>query len=1047
MSSLFSIFAVLPVLLGGLFYYAHHRTYGNLDISTSSVAYDRSRYHNLLDWDKYALNIEGVPTQIHSGEFHYWRVPDRERWESILKQYRSAGFNTIRIYFHWGYHSPAEGVYNFEGNRDIEYLLNLCEKLGLFVLAAPGPYICAETQAGGYPSWLVAKRNLKIRHNFVMLWRVYDPEFAKYEVEWLNHILPIIKRHQITENGDLQQLAANNNRKGCVLALQIDNELFESMANLLPIGLHDQMRILSKAARDIGITVPLFTNDGFEEHSWIARPELDKVNKKKFWSKDKFGLDLYGFDKYVIFAPTSSPKSWLINSGVSVGTWDEWNPKNMEKSMDKLEKTVRGFGGGAAKSPLFIPELQGGWFNHYQLQHTYDQIYDYYGDEYTKLLLETALAQGLTMTSIYMIYGGTNWGTLGDPDVYTSYDYSACIREFGMLSYRGRNIRKTILLTRSFDPYFTKTERVEHPNVKTSIPHTMNLQRQSIAEDQNVTFTFFRNFDRKKRDTFNVTVQMEEDTITMGCYLPYKSSFIAIGNYTTLNNVHLIISTIPILTRMVHKATNEEVWIVEPNTIGSMAFSNKEVKLSGNMHVDSLTTDGQAIILNFKTDHGWTKIETVDGSLFIIGLNKQDASTLFAEFEEPYWNNNVKKYPSVIAWGADNFYYDRELRKLEINHRPSEKTVHVLSLDDVDRNNARSISYDLPFIRTVDFDSKPVGPISIKSTLWEQRSVDFENLPWQELKSINGTKSITFDAIDYLYTSGHVLYSTSFQTPNKEHPYVSLSLNARNRATVILNGHVVGGHTTYSRQLFMPGAKIGPDPYFLGSHKYNLSPYLLRSGTLQNKLVVLVESFGLCRQAFIMNDIRNPRGMISAKLHGLISNESAEWKIAGVDVQTLSNPFNSVGFPDENQAEGWRKYSDVQRNDAGNWCIPISISDGVQWFRFTFDNAYKKKSSAFSIPLRLHMEGDWTAMVYVNGMLIARYYGNGDGPQHDFYLPEDLIREKNNEVKILAYTWKDTEGQLSIVGWPVLQDSGNLITHVTDERPDEYMVYKERINL
>lgn len=22
-----------------------------------------------------------------------------------------------------------------------------------------------------------------------------------------------------------------------------------------------------------------------------------------------------------------------------------------------------------------------------------------------------------------MFYGGTNWGTLGDPDVYTSYDY------------------------------------------------------------------------------------------------------------------------------------------------------------------------------------------------------------------------------------------------------------------------------------------------------------------------------------------------------------------------------------------------------------------------------------------------------------------------------------------------------------------------------------------------------------------------------------------------------------------------------------------------
>lgn len=50
-----------------------------------------------------------------------------------------------------------------------------------------------------------------------------------------------------------------------------------------------------------------------------------------------------------VFAPSSSPKSWLINSGVSVGDWDEWEPKNMENSMDKLEVTIRNFGGGAKK--------------------------------------------------------------------------------------------------------------------------------------------------------------------------------------------------------------------------------------------------------------------------------------------------------------------------------------------------------------------------------------------------------------------------------------------------------------------------------------------------------------------------------------------------------------------------------------------------------------------------------------------------------------------------------------------------------------------------
>ncbi|KAI8368826.1 glycoside hydrolase superfamily [Choanephora cucurbitarum] len=943
------------------------------------------------------------------------------------------GFNTIRIYFHWGYHSPDEGVYNFEGNRDVEFLLELCEELELFVLAAPGPYICAETQAGGYPSWLIAKRELNIRHNFMMLWRIFDPKFANYEIQWINQIMPIIARHQITEN--------NPGKRGCVIGVQIDNELFETMATILPIGLHDQMRVLAKATRDSGITVPLFTNDGFEEGGWVPRPD----EKKKFWSKKKFGIDLYGFDKYVIFAPSSSPKSWLVDSGVSVGSWEEWNPKNVENSMDNLEKTVRGFGGGAKDSPMFIPELQGGWFNHYQLQHTYDQIFDFYGDEYTKIILESSLAQGVTMASTYIIYGGTNWGTIGDPDVYTSYDYSGCIREFGMLSSRGRNVRKTMLLTRSFDPYFTMTERVARPNVKPSISHVLNLQREAVGGDQNVTFTFLRNFDRKKRETFDITVEEKEGSLTMSCFIPYKTSFIAIGNYTAANGVHLIFSAIPILNRLVSPNGKDEVWIVEPNIVGSMAFANKEMQLSGNMQDNALRSDGPSVILSFEADHGWSKLETTEGSLYIIGLSRQDASTAFAHFEEPYWNQGVKRSPSFVAWGADNFYFDKKTRQLEINHRRTEKELHLVSFDQLS-GFTKSNVYDIPIVHTFEYKSHKNEPVHVKIdyTHWEKRAVRFNELLWENVKHLGQNGKAVYNTIDYHYTSGHALYRTRFKTPDSEHPKASLSLNVRNRATVILNGHIIGGHTTYSRQLFMPGAKIGPDPYFIGSKTYELGPYLSRSANLENELIVLVESFGLNRQAFIMNDVRNPRGIISAKLNGL--SETPEWEITGVDVRKLSNPYNSTGFPDEIVSSDWESFKDVQL--VKERCrIPLKVTQGVQWFRFRFDNIHKS-SSLYNIPLRLHMDGSWTAMVFLNDMLIARYYGNGDGPQHDFYLPDELIHAKNNQVKILAYTWEDTEAELYIAGWPVLADSGNVITHYTEDSiPSEYMTFKESISL
>lgn len=305
-----------------------------------------------------------------------WRVPDKLNWRSILLKYKSAGLNTIRIYFHWAYHSPDEGVYNFKGNRDIDYLLDLCEELNLFVMAAPGPYICAETQAGGIPPWLVAKREVRIKHSVMQNFRWYDSEYQKYCTQYFEKICPIIAKHQITIK-----------KFGCVIAFMIENENYE-IENEIPTGLHDDMRMLAKAARDYGINVPLFTNDAWEAGSWITKPDDYRIYGKK-----PFGLDLYGFDKYVIWYPGWPEK----------GKSPEWDPSNVINALGWTEDRVRGYGGGAAQSPLLIPELQGGWFNNYMVKQTYDDIYTFYGHKYTRLIFETALSCHFTCFTAELI--------------------------------------------------------------------------------------------------------------------------------------------------------------------------------------------------------------------------------------------------------------------------------------------------------------------------------------------------------------------------------------------------------------------------------------------------------------------------------------------------------------------------------------------------------------------------------------------------------------------------------------------------------------------
>lgn len=88
---------------------------------------------------------------IFSGEFHYPRIPVPELWPDIFTKLRASGYNAISVYFFWAYHSnSADGDLDFtSGAHDVQRLLDYALEAGIYVVARPGPYINAETTAGG----------------------------------------------------------------------------------------------------------------------------------------------------------------------------------------------------------------------------------------------------------------------------------------------------------------------------------------------------------------------------------------------------------------------------------------------------------------------------------------------------------------------------------------------------------------------------------------------------------------------------------------------------------------------------------------------------------------------------------------------------------------------------------------------------------------------------------------------------------------------------------------------------------------------------------
>ncbi|KAJ3200453.1 hypothetical protein HDU67_002070, partial [Dinochytrium kinnereticum] len=324
---------------------------------------------------------------------------------------------------------------------------------------------------------------------------------------------------------------------------------------------------------------------------------------------------------------------------------------------------------------------------------------------------------------------------------------------------------------------------------------------------------------------------------------------------------------------------------------------------------------------------------------------------------------------------------------------------------------------------------KPIAPGSTLATFgeWTTRTSDVDAFEWVDVGVDGKTGKTDKNVIDLGFTSGHSFYKVEFEVTDLSAP-VKLSLDIRNRATLYLNNVVMGGHTTYSLQLLKPGAKNGPDPW------PQWTDYVLpQNGVVKGKncVVIMIESYGLSRQAFCLNDVRNGRGLLGVKLFSGKTATPFHMKSAGVNVATISQPFGVSGFPDEPSTLGLKSVTVEVKNGAA---ILKSNPTGPSWFLSTFNVTEKsgavpatllstitsKHTSAFTrIPLRLILDGPGTAHVWVGGIYIARYRGNGDSVQKDFVVPDKLVEGgKDIAVKVLVYGWSGEDWvSVRFAGW------------------------------
>ena len=146
--------------------------------------------------------MDGKPYQVLSGEMHYPRVP-RAYWCDRFRKARAMGLNTITTYAFWNLHEPRPGVYDFEGQNDIAEYIREAQQEGLNVILRPGPFVCAEWELGGFPSWLLKDRALELRSS--------NPRNVAAMQSWFKRL-----------GKEIEPLLLRNG--GPIIAVQVENE-------------------------------------------------------------------------------------------------------------------------------------------------------------------------------------------------------------------------------------------------------------------------------------------------------------------------------------------------------------------------------------------------------------------------------------------------------------------------------------------------------------------------------------------------------------------------------------------------------------------------------------------------------------------------------------------------------------------------------------------------------------------------------------------------------------------------------------------------------
>ncbi len=434
-----------------------------------------------IGFTNYYMTVDGKPFFGISGEMHFSRVsPDQ--WEDAVVKMKCGGINILSSYVFWNVHEEEEGVFRFDGCRNLRGFLEVCEKHGMWVIMRLGPFAHGEMRNGGLPDWLYGKP-FDVRED--------NPGFMEAARRLFRALHGQMDGHYFSQGG-------------CIVGTQIENEYQHSCAPWeLTAGVSDEwltsghsglgyMLKLKQIMREEGIVTPFYTATAW---GGAVTPAEE-------------ALPLWGGYSY---------QPWLFyrKQGVHPATPEYIYRDNHNSAVTREYNFEPAY--DPESRPYACCEMMGGMMCSYKYRFRLDM-------RAVDALANTKLGSGCNLLGYYMYKGGTNPTGLCTPYLNEgqipkrSYDYQAAIGEFGQIRESFGRLRAIHMFCQMFSGFFEQTKAVLPAHLKGLQPDDTSPLRFSVRVKGSSGFLFVNNFQdhaqMKDRRGDEVSLALPEGDVT-----------------------------------------------------------------------------------------------------------------------------------------------------------------------------------------------------------------------------------------------------------------------------------------------------------------------------------------------------------------------------------------------------------------------------------------------------------------------------------------------------------------------------------------------------